>query len=205
MIFKNKQNIKTGFTLIEVMVVIFILALIGVAISNFQVNVFSLNKFLSGGLTAQDEARRALKTMTAEIRPLSPSSIGSYPIAQASPTSFTFYSDIDADALKERIRYFLDGATLKKGVIKPSGSPLTYNPANEQITELIHYVVNGATPIFSYYDKNYDGTTLSLSQPVDILMVRLVQVTIMINRDPSRAGAITLTTQISMRNLKDNL
>jgi prepilin-type N-terminal cleavage/methylation domain-containing protein len=205
MILKNKQKIKTGFTLIEAMIVIFIMAVVGVAISNFQRDVFSTNKFLSGRLTEQDEARRALKTVTAEIRPLSPSSIGSYPIAQASPTSFTFYSDIDADALKEQIRYFLDGTTLKKGVIKPSGSPLTYNPANEQITELIHYVVNGATPVFSYYDKNYDGTTPSLSQPIDILAVRLVQVTIIVNQDPSRAGPITLTTQVSMRNLKDNL
>jgi prepilin-type N-terminal cleavage/methylation domain-containing protein len=200
------REFNSGFSLIEAMVVIFIIGLLVIAISTFQRDVFSLNTLISNSLTAQDEGRRALKTMTAEIRPLSPSSVGAYPIAEANPTSFIFYSNIDSDQLKERVRYFLDGATLKKGVIKPSGAPLSYNPANEIITELIHDVANGATPIFSYYDTNYDGTTPPLAQPLDILKIRLVEITVVIDKNPNRSpGPITLTTQVSMRNLKDNL
>jgi len=204
--FKNHHNSKSGFSVIEVLVSIFILSLIGLAVYSFQKDIFSLNSIISGSLTAQDEARRALKSMSAEIRTASPSSLGAYALAQTATSSFTFYSNIDSDSFKELVRYFLDGTTLKKGVLKPFGSPLTYNPASEVITELIHDVANAATSTFSYYDKNYDGTTQALAEPIDIAVVRLVKITIVIDKNSQAPpGPITLTTQISMRNLKDNL
>ncbi len=190
----------------EVLVGIFVLTLIGLAVWAFQKDIFSLETILSSSITVQEEARRAFKPMGAEIRTLSPSSTGAYPILQTSTTSFTFYSNLDSEPLKERIRYFLDGTTLKKGVIKPSGSPLVYNPANETVTDLVHNLANGATPIFSYYDTNYDGTTPPLAEPINITAVRLVKIMLILDQDPSRSpGPIALTTQISIRNLKDNL
>lgn len=199
------NNTKSGFTLIEVLASIFILTLMGLVIFSFFKDIFSFNRIISGSLTAQDEARRALKTMSAEIRTASPSSLGAYPLAQTATSSFAFYSNIDGDSFKELVRYFSEGATLKKGVIKPSGSPLTYNPANEIITELIHDVANAATSTFSYYDENYDGTTQALAEPINISVVRLVKITVVIDHDPAQPpGPMTITTQISMRNLKDN-
>jgi len=190
----------------EVLVSIFILTLIGLAVSSFAKDIFSLNRITSDSLTAQDETRRALKTMSAEIRTASPSSLGAYALAQSATSSFTFYSNIDGDSFKERVRYFLDGTTLKKGVIKPIGTPLTYSPANEVISELIPSVANATTSIFSYYDKNYDGTTQALIEPIDIATVRLVKITIVVDKDPQTPPSpMTLTTQISIRNLKDNL
>jgi type II secretory pathway pseudopilin PulG len=204
--FKNRYNSKSGFTVIEILVSIFILTLIGLAVSSFAKDIFSLNRITSDSLTAQDEARRALKSMSAEIRVASPSSLGAYAIAQTATSSFTFYSNADDDSFKERVRYFLDGTTLKKGIIKPSGTPLTYNPTNEVVNELIHGVANATTSIFSYYDKNYDGTTQALIEPIDIATVRLVKITVVIDKDPQTPpGPMTLTTQISIRNLKDNL
>src|SRR3989344_3583844 len=204
--FKNKHNSKSGFTIIEILVSIFILTLIGLAVSSFAKDIFSLNRITSDSLTAQDETRRALKTMSAEIRTASPSSLGAYALAQSAMSSFTFYSNVDDDSFKERVRYFLDGTTLKKGIIKPSGTPLTYNPADEAVSELIHCVANATTSIFSYYDKNYDGTNQALIEPIDIATVRLVKITIVIDKDPQTPpGPVTFTTQISIRNLKDNL
>jgi len=204
--FKNIHHSKSGFTIIEILVSIFILTLIGLAVSSFAKDIFSLNRITSESLTAQNEARRALKTMSAEIRTASPSSLGAYAIAQSATSSFTFYSNIDDDSFKEQVRYFLDGTTLKKGIIKPSGTPLTYNPANEVVSELIHGVASSTTSIFSYYDKNYDGTNQALIEPIDIATVRLVKITIVIDKDPQTPpGPMTLTTQISIRNLKDNL
>jgi len=204
--FKNKHNSKSGFTIIEILVSIFILTLIGLAVSSFAKDIFSLNRITSDSLTAQDETRRALKTMSAEIRTASPSSLGAYALAQSAMSSFTFYSNVDDDSFKERVRYFLDGTTLKKGIIKPSGTPLTYNPADEAVSELIHGVANATTSIFSYYDKNYDGTNQALIEPIDIATVRLVKITIVTDKDPQTPpGPMTLTTQISIRNLKDNL
>jgi len=204
--FKNKHNSKSGFSVIEVLVSIFILSLIGLAVYSFQKDVFSLNRIISGSLTAQDEARRALKSMSAEIRTASPSSLGAYALLQTTPSSFSFYSNIDGDSFKERIRYFVEGTILKKGVIKPTGSPLAYNPTNEVVSDLVHDIIDAGTSIFSYYDTNYDGTTQPLSEPINISAVRLVKITIMIEKDPQTpSGPMTLTTQISMRNLKDNL
>ncbi|PIQ80124.1 MAG: hypothetical protein COV79_02165 [Parcubacteria group bacterium CG11_big_fil_rev_8_21_14_0_20_41_14] len=204
--FKNHHNSKSGFSVMEVLVSIFILTLIGLAVSSFAKDIFSLNRITSDSLTAQDETRRALKTMSAEIRTASPSSLGAYALAQSATSSFTFYSNIDGDSFKERVRYFLDGTTLKKGVIKPIGTPLTYSPANEVISELIPGVANATTSIFSYYDKNYDGTTQALIEPIDIATVRLVKITIVVDKDPQTPPSpMTLTTQISIRNLKDNL
>lgn len=197
---------QAGFSVIEVLVGMFILTLVGLASYSFQKSILSQNKIISGGLTAQDEARRALKIMSAEIRTVSPASTGSYAIAQTATSSFIFYSNIDGDSFKERIRYFIDGATLKKGVIKPTGNPLTYNPANETVSELARDVANAATAMFRYYDTNYDGTTGALPEPINISAVRLVKITLVIDKDPSALPSpLTLTTQISMRNLKDNL
>lgn len=204
--YNYKHNSQSGFSIIEVLVGIFILTLIGIAVYTFQKDVFSLNRIISGSLIIQDETRRVIKTMSAEIRTASPSSLGTYALVQVATSSFSFYSNIDDDLFKERVRYFVDGAILKKGVIKPAGSPLTYNPANEVLTELIHDVASLATSTFSYYDENYDGTTPPLAEPVDIATVRLVKITITIDKDPQAPpGPMTLTTQIQMRNLKDNL
>lgn len=200
------MNLKSGFSVVEVLVGIFILTLIGFAIYSFQKDIFSLNRIILGNLTAQGEARRAIKSMSAEIRTASPSSLGAYALSQTATSSFIFYSNIDSDSFKERVRYFIDGTTLKKGVIKPSGSPLAYNPANETISELIHDMANTAAATFDYYDTGYDGTTSPLVEPIDISAVRLVKITVVIDRDSQLPpGPITLTTQISMRNLKDNL
>lgn len=194
-----------GFTLVELLVAVFIITLIGLAVSNFGAQMFSFSRTLSSAMTAQGEARKALKTMSAEIRPASLSSIGSYAIETAATSTLTFYSDTDDDGVYERIRYFLSGTTLKRGIIKPTGNPLTYNSANETFSELVHDVVNGGTPIFEYYDTLYDGTTSAMN-PVTILSIRLIKITVMIDKDTNKPpNTMTATTQVSIRNLKDNL
>jgi len=201
-----KKRNKNAFTLIEVLTVVFVLSLIVLLVAAFQKNVFSLNSIIQSGLTAQQEGRQALKTIIPEIRSISPSSTGSYPLAEVQANSLTFYSDIDDDGLKERLRYFLDGDILKRGVLKPTGDPAQYVLDNEVVTEFVHDITNGATSIFSYYDTNYDGTTDPLSDPVNILDVRLIEITLIIDGNGSNPPeAITLKSKASMRNLKDNL
>jgi len=137
---------------------------------------------------------------------MSPSSLGSYPIEIAADNTLVFFTDINDDGLKERVRYFVQGTTLKKGVISPTGSPLAYVSANETFTELVHNLRNGSTPVFTYYDTNYNGTTSPLTQPVDISFIRLIKVNMIVDVDPNRSPVpVTVTTQISVRNLKDNL
>lgn len=197
---------KRSFTTIEIIVVIGIFALIGIVIFGWQKDIFSLQNLFQTRLTTQENIRKTIKNFIAEVRTAQPSSLGSYPIEEANKDSFIFYSNIDSDNLVERLRYFLDGKKLKKGVIKPSGQPLVYNPNNEVITQLVENVINPNGEVFHYYDKNYDGTGNPLPQPVNISAVRLVKITISVDEDLNRPpGPITETSQVSIRNLKDNL
>ncbi|MEK7569312.1 MAG: hypothetical protein AAB500_00250 [Patescibacteria group bacterium] len=199
-----KLRHKKGFALIETLFAVSIFVLIVIALGMLARNIWIYSSYVSTGLSDSINGRRALKLMTAEIRTASTADTGVYTIAVASGNSFTFYSDIDGDVLKEKVRYFLAGANLQKGVTKPTGSPLSYNPANEVISTLIGNVTSAN--IFSYYDENYDGTTAALSFPVNIALIRLVKITFTTDKDPNREPApSTFTTQVSIRNLKDNL
>lgn len=196
-----KQN--QGFTLIETLFSTAIFVIIVGVMSIFFKNTWIYNAYLGSSLTSINSGRAALKTMVAEIRTASSGSDGAYAISAANATSFTFYSDIYNNGLKERIRYFLNGNKLQKGVTIPTGSPLAYT-GSETITTLISNVTS--TSIFNYYDKNYDGTTAALSLPVDVSNIRLVKITVTIDDNPNRApGTITISSQVTLRNIKDNL
>ena len=197
---------KKGFTLVEILVAVSIATVIFVAVFNFGTSIFSFNSSAQQNLSAQSDARRVLKSMVKEFRSASPSSLGSYPITLASTTTLTFFVNIDSDIYKEQIRYFIQGNELKRGMIKPSGSPLSYNPVNEQVSTLIRDINNGATPIFDYFDSSYTGTSTPLTQPVQITKIRLIRVTVKIEKDPNKPlGPIIIESQVFLRNLKDNL
>ena len=201
-----KRGLKNerGFTLVETLFGISIFILILFAITLFARNIWTFNSFISVGLSDIDSGRKMIKTVTSEIRSASSANTGAYAIAQATATSFTFYSDIYDNGLKEKVRYFLSGSNLQKGVTIPTGSPLDYNSATEIVTTLLTNVTNSS--IFSYYDENYEGTTTALSSPVNISAVRLIKITVTVDKDPNKPPApTTFSTQISFRNLKDNL
>lgn len=203
----NNFHKKSGFTITEILISLGIFVLISLAIANFGGDIFFLNSSLQSNLSVQIDARRVLRVMVSELRGASPSSLGAYPLSQVGTSTLVFYSNIDSDSYKERVRYFLQGNKLMRGILKPSGSPLSYNIANESVDVLINDVVNSSTtPIFKYFDSSYTGVSAPLSDPVNILSVRLVQVTVLIDHDVSRVpGPISVTTMGTLRNLKDNL
>jgi Tfp pilus assembly protein PilW len=207
-IIKNRKSLirrstTGGFTLIETLIGVAIFVLIVGVLTLFSKNIWTYNTFIGAELSAVNTGRLALKTMSAELRTASSGSNGAYPLSQVSSTSITFYSDIYDNGLKEKVRYFLNGTNLQKGVTIPTGSPLGYT-GSETVTTLVSYVTN--TSIFDYFDANYDGTTAALSSPVDISAARLVKITITVDQNPNMSPtAITMSTQISIRNIKDNL
>jgi prepilin-type N-terminal cleavage/methylation domain-containing protein len=197
----------SGFSIIEMLITAAILSTIAGGIFLLMRDTFSFQARVTQGLRAQAGADRTLRTIASELRAASPSSSGAYPITQAATSSLIFYSNIDADALKERLRYFVDKGSFKRGVIKPTGNPSTYNPANESISVLVEYVANATnTPVFDYFDTTYNGVTAPLVLPVTIPSVRLIRVTLSIDKDLTKVPpAFITTTQVSLRNLKDNL
>lgn len=192
--------------MVEILIAVFIFALIALGAASLGSSIFSLERISSNRLSSQHQIRRVLKIFTSEVRSASPSSAGAYAISQAGPQSFTFYGDIDSDGLKERVRYSLDGTILRKGVITPVGNPPTYNPDDEVVSDQATDIINQEEAVFSYYDASYDGTTAPLEEPVNPLDVKLVRISLLFDQSTSTPpGPLTLTSQVSIRNLKDNL
>lgn len=207
---KNFSHTK-GFTLAEIVVVVGILGLIMIGISNFQKNVLINNKYAQDSISSAQDARNILKVMVKELRTASPSNNGAYAIAQAATNTLTFFSDTDGDGLKEQIRYYISTTTnpmtLRKGSIKPTGSPSVYSSTNEIFSTLAYNIKNGtSTALFQYYDDGYAGTSSPMTIPVTVTDIRLVKINLMIDADPNRSPIPRLyTSQVSFRNLKDNL
>lgn len=202
------RELKTkGFTLVEMLISIFIISVLTVTVNRFATDVFSLNYFIQGGLNTQMDSRRIVKVMVTELREAGPSALGAYPIAVASSTGVTFYTDVNNDGLRDRVRYFVNGTNLRRGVVYPTGSPLSYVDASEQLTTVISGFVSSTTlPLFQYYPSNYAGTSSPLSIPVDIPSIRLVKITVIIDKDPNKSPVKVITgSQVNIRNLKDNL
>lgn len=205
-VFQKKNSNQRGFTIVEIIIVLGILAGIVGLSASFQAGVFRMNRMFGSSVNISFEANRAVKDMSRIIRSLAPSEQGAYPVEMAATSTFIFFSDIDRDGVVERVRYYLATSTLMMGVVEPSGSPLTYTLANEKKSQLIHHVRNDAgTPLFTYYDRNYTGTTTPLTQPVARQHVRHVRVHVLVDVDPLQLpGPVSIISGMTFRNLKDN-
>lgn len=202
-----KTQSQKAFSLIEIIVVVAIFSLIIVLVGSFQSNILVYNKYSSDVISSAQDARSILRTMVQEMRSAKTGNNGSYPIVQVATSTIVFFSDTDADGLQEQIRYFITTTTLTKGVIKPSGSPLSYNPSQEKFSILAYNIKNGtSTSLFEYFDSSYNGTSSPLVQPVAVNTIRLVRINLLIDADPRRSPLPRLyTSDATFRNLKDNL
>ena len=200
---KKSVTAVAGFTLIETIVGIALLVIVGGLISLFAFHLSDYQLFFTKKFEAQQEIQQTIPFIISEIRSMAQSNVGSYPIASAASSSMTFYSNEDEDDLIEQIRYFLDNDILKKGIIKPSGNPLSYSTSSETISEAIHNMLATSTPIFSYYDQNYTGSQPAMSEPIIASDVRIVETQLAVQDDSSKAPII-IKIQAMPRNLKSN-
>jgi len=201
-----KKEIK-GFTLIEILVSVAIFVAIIIVLSYFQARIFTFNNFFQSSLNIQQNARKILRPFAEEVRSATLGNDGSFAIASADTDSIEFFSDIDNDGMREKIKYYLDGTEFKKTVIEPSENPFIYDPANEEDEQVIGNVVNGGSPVFEYYDSGYDGSSdyQPLSYPIALTDITLVKATLLVddnlNQPPS---AVEISTQANFRNLSNN-
>ena len=188
---------KSGFTLIEMIVVMVIVVLTVMIGSDFAIKGFRATTIESEQATAVQTARNAMEIITKEIRGANASELGDYSLATIDDDNFVFYSDTDDDGKMEKIRYYVDGSLLKRVETQP-GPANDYSGAGATTT-IASYVYNQEDPIFAYYDSNYNITNL-------ISDIRLIKINLKINVTPERApNDYTLETDVNLRNLKDNL
>jgi prepilin-type N-terminal cleavage/methylation domain-containing protein len=186
-----------GFSLIEILVAISILTLVITIGSDFIITGFRATTFNSEQDTAVQQARRAMEIITKEIRGANSSELGDYPLSLTEANDFIFYSDTDDDGQTEKIRYFLNGIVIMCVITEPDAAN-SYNHAGATST-VATYLNNGAMPIFTYYDNDYNQTSI-------INNIRLINIKLQVNVTPARApNDYYLESDVNLRNLKDNL
>lgn len=195
-----------GFTLIEVLVALAVFGIVSVGASWILITSLRSNTVLWEQLETQNHGRRVLQEVVDMVRRAEDSSIGSYSIAAASSTEFIFYANIDDDASRERIRLFLDGELFRRGVIHPTGTPLSYDTTEDIVTlaDAVKNIEEG-TDTFLYYDASYTGTEAALAQPVTTTDIRAVRVQLELEEDPTKTPVpLFVDTLVQIRNLKDD-
>jgi len=201
----SNSNSRAGFTMMEIAVVTGISALLLLGVGTIMTATLRTYRTLNNAINSNDQATRTLTGLVNELRTASVSANGSYPIDTAAANTVIFYADTDGDATIERVRYFMSGTTLSRGIIKPTVNPVSYPIGNEVITPVVQNITNSSS-IFSYYDSNYNGVSAPLSFPVNLATVRLVKINLTIDSNPTESpNVFYLSAQAALRNLKDNL
>jgi prepilin-type N-terminal cleavage/methylation domain-containing protein len=206
----SKKNIikNRGFTLTETIVVIFIFTLLAIGVTTLFTNIFVNSRERLSSIDNIDQASLVATKFTNQIRVASVGNDGSYPINQAGDTQIIFYSNYgQATGTIARVRYYLNKNTLYKGVVIPTGTPLSYNLGAESITTVQKDIINFGTPIFYYYNGDYTGSSTPLTQPISINQVKYVQINLDILKKDTKTATTTFTISAgaSIRNLKINL
>lgn len=189
-----------AFTLIEMLVTIFVFTVILIAVTN------SVLFFYRANTTAVEEAfqirsaERGMDVLVRDLREATYGDDGSYPLAEMASTSITFYSDIDHSSPIERIRYLLNNKLLTRTVINSTGIPPTYTgaAATTTVSEFVRNSEDGIA-LFQYFDKNGDEVT----DPLNITDVVSVSVSIVVDITPQhQPGEFTLRSGATLRNLR---
>lgn len=200
------MKLQKGLTLVETLVALSIFSIALGAVFTFILQGMKAQNMNIQQIIAQSDARYTLKKIATELRQAQYSEEGNYPVAEATNNSLIFYADIDSDLQTERLRYYLEGNELKRGKIEPEGEPPKYYSASEKITSLAKHLAMGETSIFKYYEGNFTGTEASMSLPINLGKIRLIQITVIIDANPNETPPpLQLETEVVLRNLKDNL
>lgn len=208
MLTKQLSSLRNrGLTLIELLVVIALVGVLGVVVAKFQGDVFSFGRYFNSSFSTANSAQKLLRPMTEEIRSASSSNNGAYPLDSFGDYSFSFYSDINDDGLKDWVKYSISGTNLLKETIVPTGTPLSYNQANKVTTTFMTNVRNQVEgiPLFTYYNDTYTGGNTGVVSATTwaIESVRLIGVKIRIDSDINQLPPVfEVSTQVSVRNLK---
>jgi prepilin-type N-terminal cleavage/methylation domain-containing protein len=204
---KSLRKLQTGFTLIETIVSIFIFTIIMVGTGTLFKEFYTGSNQSSIALDNVDQAHLVEFGFVNELRNTIAGSDGSYALNQAGNNQIIFYSTFPSgSSVVDRVRYFASSTTLYKGIITPSGSPLTYNVANEKVTSVQSNLAATST-IFKYYDGNYAGTSTPLSQPVNVNSVKFVTINLSIYTNTTKTATTTFVVSAgaNIRSLKSNL
>lgn len=195
----RKSSSSAGFTIIELLVVISLVAIV----STFAFTFFntSINQYLS-----LQQNSDAFNDLSSHYQRLANVLRGLTDISSASDNDLTVYAYFSPnDAYASLIHYYITGGKLLADV-----TPLTANPPNGTLitsqkktyTIINQFVSIPGVPTFVYIDA---ANTILTTPVVDQHTVKSIKVNLAV---PSKSPSLTnqsLTLQVSLRNRKTNL
>lgn len=198
----SPSHTERGYTLLEMLVVLAIIVItVPVVYAAIQA-LYHVHESTLARAMAVTETTRGVQEMVRDVRSAVYAENGSLPIVALATSSLTIYADTDLDGVVERVRYFLDGTTVRKGIIKPTGTS-SYPVAQESVASLIPNIINtsASTSLFRYYT----ATGTEIVTPSASLAVRRVDVVCVARSTKGTAAdAVTIASSASIRNLKDS-
>jgi len=201
------KKLQQGFGILEMIISTFIVTLVVAVAATFFSYFINNYNFSFEENRILFEAETSIRRMAAEIREARTSENGAYPLVTADDQEIRFYSDVNNDGKVDRVRYFLSGSTLNRGVVAPQLPPNVYDDTNEKVSVISNYVVNGSDPLFYYYDGNWPGDSVNnpLIPANRLLDTRLVKINIKVNTGTGfNVADFVFGTEVMIRNLKTN-
>lgn len=194
-----------GLSLIEIVVWIGIFSILGTLVTSLFLTSFRSHRVVWDQLNAQNDGRRTVAQFITDVRKAEESSLGAYPIALASSTELIFYANVDSDSLRERVHYWLDNNIIYRGIIHPSGNPLSYEQ-QEQTEIIARDIVNTPQePLFSYYNESFAGTSTPMQAPFAVSDIRIIKIQLEMERDPDQSPVpFHIEGLAHIRNVKEN-
>lgn len=196
---------EAGVTILEIIIIAGLSVAMVTALLRFLVAGYPISKVTYLQVNSTENARVQLKRMGQALRQLRQADSGAYALVEASPQRIIFFTDIDGDAQTERVRYELVGTELVRGIVNPTGNPVTYVVGNEVVQPISAHIQNGATDLFTYYSGDYPADPTPLTT-ADVTEVKYIQFHLIVDANPNQdPNAIDVVSQVQLRNLKTNL
>ncbi len=199
--YKKYQN-QSGFTLIEILVSSAILVLLGSGFLGLQYIISQNQTTAWSNYQSIEDANTVVAGVSKELRNASQSEIGAYFLETAGDQELIFYSDYDLDGVVERIRYTLNGSSLVKGVVEPTGDPAVYDLGTEKQRNITEIARNGINPVFYYYNSNWPTDTLNnpLAEVDRIAETTYIGIILITNPNPNLAEFdYTIESNVKLR------
>lgn len=172
-----------GMTLIELIVWMALLGTVSVSTMGMVMFFYRTDRDLITATSGSQSVRKTIDRIVKDLREANFAQNGAFVIAAMSPYELTFYTDVDRDDATERVRYYVSGTTLYRGVVDATGTPPTYPTGSETVTMISSSIMNqtNSVPMFRYY--NSAGT--EVTDMTDWGDVAYVEVRVQVNRAPA--------------------
>lgn len=195
-----KSSKRKGFSVFELILVIFIVSLFAGLVSSTILKSYANNRLVETQSIVQTELNLAIDRLSRVLR-------SSTLILEATQTNLKIrgYPSANENAPSE-INFYLQDFALKYSVIPPTGNApnYTYDPNNAKYYTLLGKTSNStANPAFRYYN---DQNVLLNSSPVSIASIKVVEPNLSaLDTNNVLSNPIIVTTKITLRNFKTNL